>query len=293
MKAISFCGELTSKCSFKFCGITSGALTRIGRKLMPHGPNVRSPGPSLCRRSTRDRIGRIISSGEPLVIEESNPAVETPLKRWFPRGLTVPFQSGFFYAGNTSVFRRSTVFRKRFLGNQAAFINNSCIRLPILIFERRAKWIDGFRGSFEVVNTKQQIKKDCVSFIPLPTYFHITLNWDSKDDLDLIVYEPDGTRLNKNNMHSPNTCGRLGRDKVYDACFSRNKTSGMEVVYYRACQPPTGTFTIKAEHHTNCNNMPINWELIIERNGEMVEVSNGTSNAYLSAEIFTKKFVIT
>lgn len=250
--------------------------------------NRGSIGPPICRRNIRDNVAKIIAVGEPLIIESGSKSVETPLKEWMPAGLSDKFDSGFFYAGDATLFGKSMLYRKAFIGNQAEKIDDHCIRLPIITYEEKAASGSGVTN----VDTMGGMKKDCIGFVPWAATLDIRLDWDSKDDLDLIITEPDGSVLNKNNLNSPNSCGKLQKDKKTEQCFARGPSSGREISFYRPCEPPTGTFTIKAKHFENCGNGPTNWWLIVKRDGEVIHTSNGSSNLDFSQQIFSKSVLV-
>lgn len=283
----NFCRDLTDKCIFRFCNLATGKAGRIGRRFLMPAANLPKQEPLICRKRFSDNIGRITLSGEPLVITIDDPSTETPLRAWRPTGLSRRFARKFFYAGDSSRFPASTLYRKKFNGNQMVLINETCIRLPILAYEKRMK-----DGPPVVVMTQGRVKKDCVSFVPWPMYLDVQFEWDTKDDLDLKVTEPDGTVLSKNTETSPNTCGGFKSDRVSEKCFSSVPGGGTEFVNYRTCHPPAGKFIIRGEHFSNCGQGPTNWKVRVKRNGKIIFQDEGTSNGDFSSLIFSRTIMV-
>lgn len=281
-----FCASKTDKCIFRLCNISSGRPGRIGRRLLLRGPNIPSLEPLICRRSLRDPIRRVISTGEADVIDSDGGA--TALSAWNPTGVTVnpELPPDFFFAGNVAAFLpfdRSTIYRKPFNGNQMQAINETCIRLPIHSYEKKSRR----GGVINIVNTKRRKTRDCLSFVAWPTYLMFLLEWDTKDDIDLRVIEPDNSRLDKFNPTSPNTCGSYSADRKTEVCGDPVPPGGTEIVRYRVCEPPAGTFTVQANHFSNCGDGPTNWILRVTRNGDEIFREEGTSDGELSSQIFS------
>lgn len=284
----NFCKDLSSRCAFKFCSLATGLFQPRGKRYTLPAPNVGTQGLPICRKTLKDSVRRIVKTGEPLVIEEANPNVEIPLSKWAPGGLNVPFRPRFFYLGNATRFGRSTLYMKKLQGNQATNINNTCIRIPVFSYEQKAP-----RGnSITEVNTKRRVKVDCIWFAPRPANFDIVLDWDSNDDLDIEVTEPDGTVVNKNNRKSPNTCISLAKDRGSDSCFSVGPPGGREESFYQKCEAPSGTIRIKAFHFRNCGKGPTNWILTVKLFGKVILERRGKSNGMLSSLVFNVRVVV-
>lgn len=279
-----FCRSKTTKCSFRFCNINTGKAGRVARRFNIQAANLATITPVICRRSFTDNVARILTTGEPVIIEDGPKVLETPLKDWTPPNLSPNFPPNFFFAGDSLVVNRSGLYRKEYAGNQRFFINETCIKLPILSYQKIP------RGGGDPINvtTRGRKKRDCVSFVPFPTNLKIRFEWDTSDDLDLVVTEPGGAVLNKFDREG-SVCGTLRRDDGTDGCFGRGPgpAGGAETIQYRTCDPPLGVYQIRAEHFSNCGrDGETTWRLTVSREGVIIREMSGVSDGNLSSDIF-------
>lgn len=237
--------------------------------------------PLICQRNIKDKMGFVVSTGEPKVIDING--IETPLMDWNPEGLFPPFEPNFLFTGPFTQLGKSSIVRKSFLGNQSKYIHGSCIRLPIHSFERFPKRGTKHGTTAKVVQTTRRSKKDCVSFQPGVAELVIELEWDSRDDFDLSVIAPGGGKLNKNTRSNPGS--GLHRDSSTEKCFSGKPPSSKERVLFRTLVP-SGRYTIRAFHHTNCGAGPTRWRLRVTYKNELIFSKNKADDGDFSSLVF-------
>jgi hypothetical protein len=95
----------------------------------------------------------------------------------------------------------------------------------------------------------------------------ITLRWDNLTDMDLHVFEPNGTHIFFANPGPTSTGGFLDVDSN-GGCVSTDP-SGVENVYW-ASSPPVGTYQVWVDQFLGCGTPPANWLLTVKVDGVAV-----------------------
>lgn len=175
------------------------------------------------------------------------------------------------------MYAKSSFTRKEFSGNQIQFLNDLCIKVPVISYQKRQRKT----GKTVTVQTKGRAK-DCVTFRPLVDALLVELEWNGRDDLDLFLEEPSGLTVSKFNGRSMN--GRFVRDTNTGQCFSRKKKSGRELVVYQP-MADKGKYTMTARHFQNCADGPTEWWMRATSMGKLVLNVSGTSNKTFSEVI--------
>ncbi|PXF44058.1 hypothetical protein BWQ96_06139 [Gracilariopsis chorda] len=121
----------------------------------------------------------------------------------------------------------------------------------------------------------------CVSFRVSVTDIRVDLEWDSRDDLDVFVTQPDGRQVF---FQPTSTKGRLLRDDNRRAC-GRRSPGGLETVVYEGALQLTGAYKVFAEHTRNCGKGSTTWRLRIAVQGRIVHDIGGTTNLPLGGVI--------
>lgn len=115
------------------------------------------------------------------------------------------------------------------------------------------------------------------------------LSWDSGDDLDLEVREPDGDVVSRDNESTK--AGELNNDNNVGSCDI--SPAGKEAILYRNRVPiMPGEYTATIRHFNNCGNGSTKWRLRIVIDGEIVLIRNGNSNANDNAVIGSEPFSV-
>lgn len=101
----------------------------------------------------------------------------------------------------------------------------------------------------------------------------ITVTWDNNADVDLHVYEPNGTHIWYGNRGPTATGGQLDIDSNW-VCGTNLLYA--ENVFWPQDQSPTGTYTVQIQRSTSCG-FTANWHLIIQVDGVGI-ILNETGN---------------
>lgn len=133
--------------------------------------------------------------------------------------------------------------------------------------------IYGRRG-LRIIETEDE--DECISFTARVPDVLIEAVWDSGDDMDLSVREPDGTLVNY--LHTKSSCGSLGKDNSVDACgiFLRGHE---RITYQREClKQGDGKYEAILRHTVNCGHGATSWVLKVVVDGRFRRVIRGVSN---------------
>lgn len=256
------------------------------RRITLRAPGIAPQGPVVCRKGMKDNVGFILSTGEPIVHPKKG-SLSFPLNMWTPPGLRPKFQGEFFGLGNLPLLGRSSIIRKKYKGSQAGFLKKDiCIQLPITSYEVRNKKT---RALIKTVNSKRT-NRDCVTFVPVAVPLLVELEWEGRDDFDLLLTEPapSGFILSKNNPISET--GRFRLDVNAEKCFQGSK-SGKEVIGYRDEVLP-GTYTINVKHFQNCGDGPTKWNVRVTFGNVLIVNKIGNDNGDFSSDVITLTFDI-
>jgi len=105
----------------------------------------------------------------------------------------------------------------------------------------------------------------------------ITLTWDNEADLDLHVYEPNGTHISYENRGPTATQGQLDIDSNAGCVPTASNT---ENVFWPTEQSPEGEFTVVVDVWSECGLPPANWRLVVQIAGVGVVIDEtGQGNA--------------
>lgn len=236
----NICG---STCEFRFCKVNKDAnISPIGRRINIRLPGQRQP-PVIC--NVQRTVGRVLRTGNPEFFDKVD-------SMWKPLN-TLPVGGNFlpskFYSSRFSrILGQSVLVNGAIEKAQHPFLDKVCIRLPI----RRYEEIDSDGNVVDIVNNSGNPNVDCVSFTSGSPKMAITLYWESSNDIDLLVTEPDNDTLRPSNPKS-----EAGGRHVADAGAGPGECGsilvGREIVSYgRRSMPELGTYTISAFNSRNC-----------------------------------------
>lgn len=172
--------------------------------------------------------------------------------------------------GEVGITRRTSV------GNQENFLNGLCVNLPITKY-------DILKNSGGVAKSVSNSRKseDCVSFRTAIPSILIELTWQSADDIDLSVLEPNGNRISFRDDKSVKTGGRLVNDQNVARCGE--DSTGREQIRWIVdnkdnLEPLKGNYRVQIRHWKNCGNGPTKWNLAIIVRGKLIFRDSGVSN---------------
>ncbi len=99
----------------------------------------------------------------------------------------------------------------------------------------------------------------------------ITLTWQTNDDIDLYVTDPDGFVISYMSMYSPSG-GALDRDNL----CSEMIIGRPENIYWASGQAPSGTYKVQVNYYEPCvSEKSVNWTVRVVRMG-ITETYTGT-----------------
>lgn len=266
---INACGE---KCKFRLCEPIGPVLPK-GSRILVRPPPELSFG-SVCRQGRN--IGFVRSTGEAIL--EFRSGNDTRISQWRPKGLTPRFSKTFFKLGRDKTLKKSGILSAKPRGRQQKFLDNLCVKLPIRSYEI----VEPRSGRVkQVVKTKGE-DTDCLSFRTRAAKILVELTWDSNDDFDLYVIEPDGKQLSRFNPQT--STGKLNGDFTADGCTRLSKM-GRESARYLEVNNMVrnGKYAVEARHFRNCGTGPTKWMLRISINGKLIKTKRGSSNGGVDA----------
>lgn len=108
----------------------------------------------------------------------------------------------------------------------------------------------------------------------------VTLIWDNEVDMDLHVFEPNGTEIWYASPGPTATGGRLDRDD--NVCGTPNRgPGGVENVFWpNDVNAPTGTYRVQVVEYGRCGQPVANWILEIRVNGNLVKRETGAGGGF-------------
>lgn len=155
-------------------------------------------------------------------------------------------------------------------GNQEKFVNDLCVIFPIRRYERLMR-----DGSLDRI-VQSRNRSDCVSFRSVAPQLLIEFTWNTPDDFDLEVEEPDTNVIDRSTPNSQ-TGGRLNNDNNVGVCDT-NKTGREQVRWLRTGSPLPGEYSIMIRHFGSCGNGPTTWSVAVINVQTVLKFETGTSN---------------
>lgn len=276
-------GKCGRQCRFRLCkedGLDS--LAPVGRRIQLRDPGIALP-PFICRKDLN--LGTVLEAGEARVAPRKGRRKFTRISRYNPPGLSEPFSRSYFdiygiFYPPVESFKRG-IGREGNSGNQDDFAGDLCVILPIKKYTVINK-----KGKAKTVRGKG--KRDCVSFTTTTTKLLIELTWVNPDDLDLVLEEPDGTIISKDDLRS-SSGGALNGNNNANGC--KTLDVGKEQVNYKKDTTPlSGTYKVTLIHRGNCKKGPTPWGLYIISEGSLIGGWTGESNLDNGQTIGTFEF---
>jgi hypothetical protein len=104
----------------------------------------------------------------------------------------------------------------------------------------------------------------------------VTLRWNTEDDLDLHVTDPDSETIFYNHPRSASG-GRLDVDS--NAGCSNTTTSPVENIFWPGGEAPGGQYTIKVHFFRRCgSSRPVTYEVVVNVDGRSAQFSGTVTN---------------
>ena len=259
-----------SFCRFRWC-------FRLGSSVFPAPDNLRlglrPPGrpqgvfPCMVRRNGRITELRNVVGGEASVSVSNSGTPFVPISEF--ADATPRFQATYFSFAFFEKTERESLVRRQARGNQRELLRNLCGRLPI-----RSHDILRRNGS-----TRRTVMlsraRDCVGFRTRIDDLDIELFWDTSNDLNLRVIEPDGFQINRDNRVSPSGGALMLTDQGADGC---TRFLAQDRVRYRFCdRVQSGGYIILIDNINECSPVTIYTLRVTYKGRTMVDETDSTS----------------
>eukprot|EP00177_Eucheuma_denticulatum_P003243 GFKZ01005863.1.p1 GENE.GFKZ01005863.1~~GFKZ01005863.1.p1 ORF type:complete len:331 (+),score=22.02 GFKZ01005863.1:225-1217(+) len=259
------CGQF---CLFRLCNFNGGpnsfplplsSFIRVNHRNTASLPYICLPGVS---------VGRITRTREAQIFFRGN---FTRISQWRPRGLPTPFRRNALSTFPIPFTNWSGIGTPGVPPEQWRFLDRRCFIMPI----REYQLLNSTSGAPLRRVRPGSGRRNCVAFRSTAPFVQVQAIWDSADDFDLEVEEPDGDIVDL--LLPRSESGRLNGDNNRDSCNTR-LTFGRENIVYGFANIQSGRYIVRFYHYKNCNGQNTNWRLRILRNGALVRNIVGASN---------------
>lgn len=255
------------------CGPNGINATREGSVRVQVRPAGVVSFPFVCRRNPEaGPLGVVRRTGVPRVALATESRVDnerTYMKFGrFMRGSVSPkFRNRFFKIEEINNLAMPGFFgisRQETRGNQADFLADMCVRIPISrVEESPGGRVLRLRGA-----------TDCVAFRTLFPKILIELEWDNSDDLDMVLTTPDGSLVNQFN---PTNAGARYNGASHPICGPA--FGARELITWSRNMPPLGKYSLQLRHFKKCmDNNPANYVIRISSGDKLQFSSTGVSS---------------
>lgn len=119
-------------------------------------------------------------------------------------------------------------------------------------------------------------QSECVAFRTLAPFLQIQARWNTEDDLDLEINEPDREIVDWVTPRSDS--GRLNGDNNVDGCGAGLNGGRENVLYDFNPNLEKGQYTFRLNHFQKCSSGPTRWQVSVVKGGIREQLFRGTSN---------------
>lgn len=269
------CGEF---CRFRQCNFNGNRITLPKASFQILGAPQKSQLPYICLPG--ESVGEILRTGEASVRQGRS---FVPISRWRPAGLRRNFPAQFLRAFGTPFLPHSGVGPSGSNANQYSFLHNQCWILPIRRYQKINLANGRVTGRVDVNGRNQ-----CVAFRSTAPAIQVQLSWDTQDDFDLEIIEPDGDKLNFGNKRTEH--GRFNGDNNVGFCSTKLLFGREDAVYFPSPNIEKGRYRVIVRHFTKCATRPTNWTVRVVVNGRVVLTRTRFSGVGENAVVGTLAF---
>lgn len=246
------CGE---HCDFHLCNFNGTRFEIPLASFVLFGAPESTSLPYVCNRM--ENVGLVLESGEATVSIDDK---FVPISQWRTTGLKTEFKSNFIRTFKVPFLPHSGIGPVQSTVNEWSFLHDQCMTLPI----QRYQSIDLDTGR-PIKLVEKTGANDCVAFRTTAPAIHIELTWDTQDDLDLEITEPDGDVLYHKNTKTE--YGKLNQDNNAGFCGTPLLFGRENAVYFPDPNIEAGEYKVRVIHFKKCGNRPTNWFMTIVING--------------------------
>ena len=241
-----------------------------GMTLRPAG-RLQGGFPCQMRRNGRITELRNVVGGEASVSVANSGRRFVPISEF--EDAQPSFQSSYFAFGFFEITERESLLRRQARGNQRELLDNLCVRLPI-------RSHDLLRRNGSIRRTvRLSGARDCVGLRTRIAQLDIELLWDTSNDLNLRVIEPDGFQINRDNRVSPSGGVLSATDLGASGCirlFAHDR-----VRYLARATVQSGGYIVLIDNLTECSPVTVYTLRVTYQGRTMIDVSNILSNTGL------------
>lgn len=276
------CGEF---CNFRWCSANDvRTVSQPGRSLLLRDGGIAS-NPFVCRRVVErkgeDNINeavRVLKTGEaevhPAKDRSQMPPPFVRISKYRPPGLKPRFPKDYFSLQRINfppIPGEKGFARKGSVGNQEDFVDDLCVLIPIKSYTVMTEQQE------EVKNVRTRERADCLSVRTIAPLLLVELTWNSGDDLDLSIREPNGNVIDFRKRKS-STGGRLIGDQNPGRCREQAPNGREQIRWLRSDSPESGDYKITIRHFENCGFGASTWSLAVALRGQNLFFKRKTSN---------------
>lgn len=233
---------------------------------------IKEPGQDISESVRISKVGQ--AEVHPFADVRQDPAPFVKIAKYRPEGLSPRFRSDYFTLRSIQfppVPGEKGLARKGSVGNQEEFMDDLCMLLPIKKYNVLAD--DG--TVLREVTTNE--RNDCIAARVRAPVILIELTWNSDDDFDLEVTEPNGEKLSFRNRRSA-TKGKYISEVGTGSCSSQNTDGREQVRWLPNGNAEDGRYRFKVTHFRSCGFGSTTWNLAVIVNGKVVQNKRGQSD---------------
>lgn len=272
------CGDF---CVFRFCKADGSRPAKSffmenAPQFLLRDADVASD-PFICGIIFKGKMKRVKvkESGQAKIRIGSSATRYIAISNYMQKDVKPRFAPNYFYLRSVTrppIPGEKGVARRISFGNQEDFIDDVCVILPITAFD-----IVRFRSGEKKRSVPFIRKRDCIAFRTIVPSILVELTWQSSDDLNLRVVEPNGNVISNMNPNST-TGGSLILDQYVNGCGK--DPDGKEEINWRrgATSPLSGAYTVEVRHFKNCRLGSTRSTLAVVINGKLEVLEHFVSN---------------
>eukprot|EP00177_Eucheuma_denticulatum_P007784 GFKZ01014160.1.p1 GENE.GFKZ01014160.1~~GFKZ01014160.1.p1 ORF type:complete len:325 (-),score=34.12 GFKZ01014160.1:139-1113(-) len=269
------CGHF---CRFRMCQLNPIANQFFAKPVAPFvlfGNPQLPDSPTICSLEFERNMDIVEEAGEAFVFDFDTEKF-IPISKWRPEGLSHPFHPRIIGPYKVRSFTKSGIaLSERLTGNQWSFLHDRCMILPIRHYKVASS------GGLRRISTEND-PTACAAFKITAPELRFHLFWDTGDDLDLVVEEPDGDVIDFRRPTSES--GKLNLDENRGLCNSHLRGGRENVLYLPGNGRQDGKYVVEGFLVTKCTSQRTNWRLNVLFRGEEVMSVSGFFNDTPSAD---------
>lgn len=271
-------------CNFRLCDPYKGLLYDVGPRI-DFGPSGELIPDYLCKED--GSAMKVLRTGSVYVRPDDNINSFVLLRSWEPQGVTSPFQRKSFFSKEIRGKSNTGLVRKEFTETQYNALDSLCVEMAVTKYEKIIRNSD---GSTSIMVASSNDRQDCVSFKVGAHHLVVSLFYDSDDNWNFELIEPNGNKLNVRSPESRH--GIYPLDSGAGACGVAECLR--EVAFYpETCVP--GQYSVRIFIQKQCPEnvgKRVNFKLSVTLKGTEIVSRMGSSTAEAKTDVDFVAFTI-